>query len=118
MTDEVLAIGDWSTNADMICDVARLGYIQSPCLDMTYGAGNFLDKYRPDCLVTNDIDLTREADFHWDCTDMPQADLTYATVVLDLPTNSKADPRLPPWTEPMELPSIRLLASLKIFCGL
>jgi hypothetical protein len=89
--NEVLSIGAWRTNAELIRDVARLpGYLTPPnaddapwsVLDATYGiAGGFWKKYRPANLVTND--LHAPADHHWDFRTIPVDDGTFDVVVLD-----------------------------------
>ena len=65
----IKSIGDWKTNADMIVDVKSLGYLEGPVLDLTYGLGRFWSRYRPDDLTTNDLDVSRDADFAVDFTD-------------------------------------------------
>ena len=47
----------WPTNAHMIVDVARLGYLRSHwlTLDPTYGLGNFWTIWRPNNLVKTDL---------------------------------------------------------------
>ncbi len=69
MTD-VLAAGGWRNNAEMIADIARLGWIDSPVLDLTYGLGKFWDKHRPAELVANDLDPKR-GDFTEDARQPP-----------------------------------------------
>lgn len=44
----VLAAGSWPTNAEMIEQVARLGYLNGRVLDLTYGRGKWWTKWRPD----------------------------------------------------------------------
>lgn len=56
--EEIQAIGEWKTNADLIADAARLGYLgdaDASVLDMTYERGTFWGRYRPKNLVTLDI---------------------------------------------------------------
>lgn len=57
MTSPVLAATAWPTNADMILDVARLGYInpEDQVLDPTYGRGGWWKKWHPVGLVAHDI---------------------------------------------------------------
>jgi hypothetical protein len=43
------------TNAQLIADVARLGYLPEPVIDVTYGYGNFWADYQPAQLTTNDL---------------------------------------------------------------
>jgi hypothetical protein len=55
----VLAVDLWHSNAHLIADVARLGYLRReyPTLDPTYGKGVFWRIWKPDVLVTHDIKL-------------------------------------------------------------
>lgn len=86
---EILSIGTWKNNAEMIADVAQLpGYFEPEkgvawtVLDATYGtAGGFWKVYRPANLVTND--LHAPADHHWDFRAMPVEDGAYDVVVFD-----------------------------------
>ena len=62
MTDTpstVFAIDRWSSNADLIADAAKLGYIYGEVLDCTYGYGTFWQKFRPAVLLGTDIDPTK-----------------------------------------------------------
>jgi hypothetical protein len=59
---DIQAIGGWRDNAEMIADVARLGYLPEPVLDMTHNAGRFWRVYRPTLLVTNDLDPQWDTD--------------------------------------------------------
>lgn len=47
---------NWPTNADLIADVAKLGYLDGPVLDTTYGEGTFWKMWRPNDLTACDID--------------------------------------------------------------
>jgi hypothetical protein len=55
MTAPVLAVAAWPTNAELIADVARLGYIRGRVWDATYGRGVWWKLYRPACLLASDI---------------------------------------------------------------
>jgi hypothetical protein len=59
MKPPVLAVDLWHSNAHLIADVARLGYLRReyPTLDPTYGKGVFWRIWKPDVLVTHDIKL-------------------------------------------------------------
>lgn len=88
MGDEVLAIGAWTTNAELIEAVASLGYFnargetQGTVLDATYGKhGGFWKAWKPDQLTTND--LRHPADHAWDFRAMPVADCAFDVVVFD-----------------------------------
>lgn len=62
------------SNADLIAEVARL-WIKDDDLviDLTYGLGKWWSKFRPQELVTNDLDPRRDTDYHFDFTDLPWA---------------------------------------------
>lgn len=87
----VRAVHDWSTNADLIADIARLpGYLTAPgpddppwtVLDATYGKhGGFWKSYRPELLTTND--LRHPADHSWDFRSMPVEDGSFDVAVFD-----------------------------------
>jgi hypothetical protein len=82
----------WKTNADLIADVARLGYFRGPVLDATYGAGGFWKKYRPEHLCGTDLRAGGIA--HADFRELPFRDGAFETVVLDPPykLNGRPDP--------------------------
>lgn len=89
-----MAIGNWPTNAAMIADVARLGYLRAEwrTLDPTYGEfGGFWKKWRPDELVAHDA-LTDGVDFRH----LPHGDGEFPAVVFDGPykLNGRPDPRI------------------------
>lgn len=86
----VMAAGEWRTNAEMIADVARLGYLQLGyrTLDPTYGLGNFWTLWRPNVLVRCDLDPAKSPDFPCglDATAMPESWTgSFDAVVLDPP---------------------------------
>lgn len=81
--EEIMAIGAWANNAQLIHDAAKLGYVESPVLDLTYGEGKFWSSYEPIGLVTND--LHKDADYHHDFRDTPFGSRDFATVVFDPP---------------------------------
>lgn len=64
----VLAATAWSSNAELILDCARLGYLRAEwnTLDATYGLGKWWDIWRPASLTTNDLDPDKTADTHED----------------------------------------------------
>lgn len=80
---EVLAIGGWRNNAELIRDVAQLGYLDGHVLDATFGEGNFWAAWSPKHLTTND--LHKNADLHANFTALPFADDTFDAVVFDPP---------------------------------
>lgn len=51
----VLAIDTWKNNAELIADVATLGYLNGRVLDPTYGEGNFWTAWRPTELTACDL---------------------------------------------------------------
>jgi hypothetical protein len=82
---EVRAIGDRTSNAELMADCARLGYVTGYVLDMTYGLGRFWKLHRPEHMVTNDLDAELEADWAFDFTAMPFGADAFHTVVFDPP---------------------------------
>jgi hypothetical protein len=72
-------------NAELIADLAVLGYLPDPVIDVTYGKGRFWKLYRPDGLVTNDLDPISDSLYHCDFTAMPLDSKSFATVVFDPP---------------------------------
>lgn len=83
----ILAASSWRTNADLIADVARLGYLPSPVLDATYCKGTWWKVHCPSSLTTND--LFKPADVRSDFRRLPFADGTFASVAFDPPYMSK-----------------------------
>lgn len=91
----VRAWNDWPTNADLIADVAKLGWLRDDdrVLDCTYGLGVFWKKWRPRRFVGCDIDvdkspLGRSVDF----TDLPWRDRFFDAVVFDPPYKLNGTP--------------------------
>jgi len=81
-TTPVLAASSWPTNADLIADVARLGYLTADrlTLDPTYGRGLWWKKWKPDELVAHDLRV--------DGTDfraLPYPDDTFEAIAFDPP---------------------------------
>lgn len=78
----VLAADSWSTNAELIADVARLGYLRREwlTLDPTYGGGLWWTDWSPEVLVTHDLALDG-IDFR----ELPEADDTFDAVAYDPP---------------------------------
>lgn len=75
----VPAVHAWPTNAHLVRDVARLGYITGDVVDLTFGQGNFWHLVDVK-VVAHDI-KGDGVDF----TKLPEADETYDTVVFDPP---------------------------------
>ena len=44
---EILSAGGWRTNAELIADVAAMGWLDGLVLDATYGRGNFWTEWSP-----------------------------------------------------------------------
>lgn len=92
-TTPVVAVGTWRTNADLIADVARLGYLDGTVLDVTYGLGRFWTTWRPQHLTGTDLDPTKSlTGTSTDFTNLPFADDSYDTVVIDPPYRLNGTP--------------------------
>lgn len=78
---DILATRSWTTNGDLIKDVAVLGYLDGTVLDATYGEGKFWTKFKSPQLFTND--LYKPADYSDDYTNLHFLDNTFDTVVFD-----------------------------------
>ncbi|MBA3654562.1 MAG: hypothetical protein H0W70_10255 [Actinobacteria bacterium] len=93
-TDVVMATYAWPSNAELIAACARLGYLkgQLRTLDATYGKGTFWKQWRPDALVTNDIDPESDSDWHADFRVLPFAAGWFDAVVLDPPYKLNGTP--------------------------
>ncbi len=91
----VLAAGDWSTNADLIADVHRLGYLNDDdvVLDPTYGLGRFWQRWRPPFLMACDLNIDRSPMVQSvDFTDLPFDDREFDAVVFDPPYKLNGTP--------------------------
>jgi hypothetical protein len=77
----VLAATRWRTNADLIADCARLGYLDGHVLDPTYGKGNWWTKWRPEKFTTHDLDPTKGDGV--DFRALPEPDGTFDSVAFD-----------------------------------
>ena len=82
---EIHAFGDWDDNDEMFVDVAALGYLPEPVLDLTYNSGKFWNLYRPTRFTTNDLDPRFETDHHEDFRATKFGDGEFASVVFDPP---------------------------------
>lgn len=94
---EVQAVHKWKSNAELIYDVAALGYLRKEwwTLDPTYGHGTFWKLWRPDFLLGSDLDpalchLAPPDDF----TALRWEDQVFDAVVFDPPykLNGRPDP--------------------------
>ena len=83
----VLAATAWPTNADMILDLVRLGYLieTDRVLDPTHGLGRWWTKWRPHHLVTSDVDPNKEAQSTADFRDLPFPAESFDVVAYDPP---------------------------------
>lgn len=73
------------TNAQAIVDAMFLGWVESPCVDLTFGLGRFWRYARPETLVRCDLDPERALDVCCDFRFTPFASGSFATVVFDPP---------------------------------
>lgn len=74
-----------TTNADVVTDLARLGYLPEPVLDPTFGvAGGMWQAYRPGQVVTSDL-KPGVADLIADFTRLPFEDDSFGSCVFDPP---------------------------------
>lgn len=86
MTEVVPAAFAWPSNAALIADVARLGYIGGHVLDCTYGLGNFWTLYKPELFTGSDLDPDKSpVGYTVDFTAMPFRGRTFDTVFFDPP---------------------------------
>lgn len=96
MTEPILAIAKWSSNAALIADCARLGYLRREwrTLDPTYGLGTFWQEWHPIRLTRTDIvpTLSPDAPAGVDFTDMPWGDRAFDCVVFDPPYKLNGTP--------------------------
>lgn len=82
-------------NADAVADAATFGYLDGEVLDLTVGPkGRFWLRYRPEFLVTNDLDPTVAADLHLDATKSGLPDDWCDTAVWDPPYGYRGTSRL------------------------
>lgn len=84
----VLSVTRWPTNAEMVADMARLGYLRPDwrTLDPTFGRGIWWKAWRPDDLVAHDLDPAKSPTGEpVDFRAMPYPDATFDVVVFDPP---------------------------------
>ena len=98
VTPEVLSVGAWATNAELVAEVAALGWLTDDMdvLDATYGKGNFWTEYRPPRLVGIDLNPAK-SDPLWgpmDFRDLAFADRSFDAVVFDPPYKLNGTPSL------------------------
>lgn len=83
----VLAAATWQTNAHLIEDMARLGYLRDTdhVLDPTYGRGVWWQRWRPERLTAHDLDPTKAPNGPMDFTALNYPDGTFDAVTFDPP---------------------------------
>jgi SAM-dependent methyltransferase len=90
---DVMAVGAWTTNADLIADVARLGYLDGRVLDPTYGLGGFWRRWQPAELIASDLDPAKSPIGHSvDFTRLPWPAATFEAVAFDPPYKLNGTP--------------------------
>ena len=74
-------------NAQLMRDVNLLGYLERGdyTLDATYEWGRFWKLWRPENMVTNDLNPECPTDHHWDFTNLPVDNGVFDATVLDGP---------------------------------
>lgn len=97
----ILAIKVWPSNAELIADCARLGYLRKEwrTLDPTYGYGTFWNAWRPNTLFGTDLDpektmptLRKMYPEGVDFTDLPWSEAFFDAVVFDPPYKLNGTP--------------------------
>ena len=79
------------TNAALVADLRRLGYLgdNAPTLDVTYGEGRWWKEWRPRHLTASDLYASGARDglivHPWDYLALPLTDRSFQAVVLDPP---------------------------------
>ena len=92
-TMSVLAAQRWQSNAYLIADVAKLGYLDGSVLDVTYGLGVFWQQWRPESLTACDLDVDKSPmGVSVDFTDLPFDDRSFNAVVFDPPYKLNGTP--------------------------
>lgn len=98
MTEPILSITKWKSNAHLIADCARLGYLRDEwkTLDPTYGLGTFWQEWRPDILIGTDL-VPAKGYRQWagesvDFTALPFEDRSFDCVVFDPPYKLNGTP--------------------------
>lgn len=83
----------WSNNAALIADVARLGYLDGPVLDCTYGHGRWWTEFRPADLTASDLDQRKSpVGFSIDFRSQPWRTGAFRSVCFDPPFRLNGTP--------------------------
>ena len=86
----------WPTNAHLIEDAHRLGYLRDTdvVLDPTYGEGNWWTRWQPPAMIATDIDQDKSPDAPEEFTALRFDDETFDAVAFDPPyrLNGRPDP--------------------------
>lgn len=78
----VPAVHRWGSNAHLIADVARLGYLEGHVVDVTYGKhAGFWKVWQPERFTAHDLNHLDGVDF----TDLPEPDDFFDALVIDGP---------------------------------
>lgn len=91
----VMSIDKWASNAELIRDCARIGYLRKEwrTLDPTYGYGTFWKLWQPDELVGSDLDPSKSPTGQSaDCTALPHERRSFPCVVIDGPYKLNGSP--------------------------
>lgn len=102
---EILSIGEWRNNAELIADVAALGYLDDQVLDVTFGEGKFWTSWQPLMLTASDLykdsfvaaavaGLELYEAHQWDYRALPCEEAEYDVVVFDPPYKLNGTPAL------------------------
>lgn len=91
---DVRAVGEWRNNAELIEDVARLGYLDGTVLDVTYGEGAFWRRYTPPGLLTNDLHKPNPTGLHDDYRALTFESNAVDVVVFDPPYKLNGTPAM------------------------
>lgn len=94
---EINATHAWASNAELIEDCARLGYLQADwyTLDPTYGEGTFWKQWRPFDLHATDLDPTKSPKAPQNFTALPMPDNWFDAVIFDPPYKLNGTPSTP-----------------------
>ena len=97
VSNPVMAVGKWSTSAELVRDVVRLGYIKKTddVLDCTYGEGTFWRAWTPSVLVASDLKPKHSSVKKVDFRKMPWPDDRFDVVVFDPPYKLNGTPSDP-----------------------